>query len=206
MCSLTLNTYAKASEEIIAIQKNEKLSSSNETLTVPSSINIHLHMHMHTQTPERKTTLSLQSSKTSFTQGNEKKKQNSRFLPRILKIQGIVHITSTLNNTFLTCTDVNGNVFTRTTAGACGFKSSRRSTRYAAQVAGYTLAKKCVSRFQISKVRVKVKGLGYGKQSSIKGLFKGGLRIVHIQDITSIPFNGCRPPKPIRVKKRNKKK
>jgi len=132
------------------------------------------------------------------------KKKSKLILPPII-IQGIVHITTTLNNTFLTFTDKKGNVRIHTTAGACGFKGSRRSTRHAAQMAGIALGKKC-ARIGISKVLVKIKGLGYGKQSSIKGLYKGGLRILRLQDVTSIPFNGCRPPQKRRIKKRKGKR
>jgi small subunit ribosomal protein S11 len=111
-----------------------------------------------------------------------------------LGVQAIVHISNTLTNTILTLTDSKGNVKIRTTAGACGFKGSRRSTRHAAQVAGIAFAKKGV-KTGISRVLVKIKGLGYGKQSSIKGLYKGGMRILRIEDVTTLPFNGCRAPK-----------
>ena len=109
----------------------------------------------------------------------------------INKNQAIVHIANTLTNTIITLTDPKGNVQLRTSAGACGFKGSRRSTRHAAQMAGIALAKKAV-KTGIVRVIVKIKGLGYGKQSSIKGLYKGGIRVLRIEDVTTLPFNGCR--------------
>ena len=117
------------------------------------------------------------------------------------KAQAIIHITSTLSNTILTLTDSKGNILLSITAGACGFKGSRRSTKHAAQVAGLTLAKKAY-RLNIRRIFVKVNGIGYGKQSSIKGLFYGGLQIIRIQDVTSVPFNGCKPPLTRRIRKR----
>ena len=115
----------------------------------------------------------------------------------VIKAQAIVHINSTISNTIISVTDRNGNVKVRKSAGACGFVASRRSTRHAAQVVGVDVGRETV-RKGIRVVLVKVKGIGYGKQSSIKGLFKGGLKIIRVRDITSIPFNGCRPPIPKR--------
>jgi small subunit ribosomal protein S11 len=108
--------------------------------------------------------------------------------------QAIVHVSSTYNNTLVTITDVDGNVRARTSAGACGFQGSRRSTRHAAQIAGTSVAKTCVKQ-GIRRVLVHVKGLGYGKFSCVRGLGKGGLTVLRIVDVTTIPFNGCRPPK-----------
>ena len=108
--------------------------------------------------------------------------------------QGIVHVFSSLNNTLVTVTDTDGNIRARTSAGAAGFQGSRRSTRHAAQTAATALAKVGIKR-GITRVIVKMKGLGYGKQSSIRGLAKGGMKVLRIEDVTPLPFNGCRPPK-----------
>lgn len=110
------------------------------------------------------------------------------------QVQGIVHVASTLNNTFVSITDLAGNVRARMSAGACGFTGSRRSTRHAAQVAATAVAKFGLKQ-GIKAVHVEVKGLGYGKQSSIRGLAKAGMKILRIEDVTALPFNGCRPPK-----------
>lgn len=107
---------------------------------------------------------------------------------------GIVHITSSLNNTLLTLTDSFGNTKASSSCGSVGFRGSRRSTSYAAQAGAEALATKAKALGYFS-VHVRVKGIGYGKESSVRGLQIGGLLLTHIEDVTPVPFNGCRPPK-----------
>ena len=110
----------------------------------------------------------------------------------------IAHIQSSLSNTIISITDSFGNVKTWCSSGTAGFKGSRRSTNYAAQATAETAARNAVM-LGIRQVDVRIQGLGYGKESSLRGLQIGGLIITKIYDITPIPFNGCRPPKKRRV-------
>ena len=114
------------------------------------------------------------------------------------KIRAIAHIQSSLSNTIISITDYRGNVQTWSSSGSVGFKGSRRSTNYAAQATAENVARTAI-QLGIRFVEVKIKGLGYGKDSSIRGLAKGGLKITNISDITPIPHNGCRAPKKRRV-------
>lgn len=111
---------------------------------------------------------------------------------------GIAHIASTFNNTMITITDVQGNTISWCSAGVEGFKGSRKSTPYAAQVAAETAAKKA----QIHGMRtleVEVSGPGSGRESALRALQAAGFTITSIRDVTPIPHNGCRPPKRRRV-------
>jgi small subunit ribosomal protein S11 len=105
-----------------------------------------------------------------------------------------VHIHSSSNNTILTFTDHFGQVKAWNSAGASGFKGARRSTNYAAQQAAEILAKK-IRALGFQTISVQLKGLGSGRESSVRGLKLGGLKIQQISDLTPIPHNGCRPPK-----------
>lgn len=107
---------------------------------------------------------------------------------------GIVHVMTSLNNTIFTLTDLSGDARASASAGSVGFKGSRRSTSYAAQAGAEALAQKAVS-LGFQAVHIKLKGIGYGKESSVRGLQLGGLQISGIEDVTPIPFNGCRAPK-----------
>ena len=111
---------------------------------------------------------------------------------------GIVHIASTFNNTMITITDVSGNVIAWSSAGARGFKGSRKSTPFAAQVAAGDAAAKAMEH-GLKSVSVVVKGPGAGRESALRALYAAGLKIQLIRDITPIPHNGCRPPKRRRV-------
>jgi small subunit ribosomal protein S11 len=111
---------------------------------------------------------------------------------------GIVHIASTFNNTMITITDVTGNVIAWSSAGARGFKGSRKSTPFAAQVAAGDAAAKAMEH-GLKSVSVVVKGPGAGRESALRALYAAGLKISLIRDITPIPHNGCRPPKRRRV-------
>jgi small subunit ribosomal protein S11 len=121
----------------------------------------------------------------------------SKFLKNI-KQKGIVHIQSTKNNTLITLTDLEGNTKFWTSAGSLGFKNSRKSTTYAAQAAAEELANKALN-LGFSSVIVKIKGLGYGKETTVRALYKSRLIITKLIEQTPIPHNGCRPPKKRRV-------
>jgi len=111
---------------------------------------------------------------------------------------GIVHIQSTFNNTIVTITDTGGNVIAWSTAGVQGFKGSRKSTPFAAQMAANDAAKKAMEHGMRS-VEVYVKGPGPGRESALRSLQAAGFNVVLIKDVTPIPHNGCRPPKRRRV-------
>ncbi|MBI4654979.1 MAG: 30S ribosomal protein S11 [Nitrospirae bacterium] len=111
---------------------------------------------------------------------------------------GCAFIQATFNNTIVTITDPNGNVITWSSAGAQGFKGSRKSTPYAAQIAAGVVARKAVD-LGVRKVDVFIKGPGAGRESAIRALQSAGLEINLIKDITPVPHNGCRPPKRRRV-------
>lgn len=108
--------------------------------------------------------------------------------------QGVVHISSTFNNTLITITDVSGNVLAWSSAGARGFKGSRKSTPFAAQVAAGDAAAKAMEH-GLRSVSVMVRGPGAGRESALRAIAAAGLRVQLIKDVTPIPHNGCRPPK-----------
>ena len=107
---------------------------------------------------------------------------------------GVAHIHSTFNNTIVTITDDNGNAVARSSAGALGFKGSKKSTPFAAQMASEAAAKAALDCGMI-KVEVTVKGPGPGREAAIRSLQVAGLEITSIKDCTPVPHNGCRPPK-----------
>ena len=111
---------------------------------------------------------------------------------------GVVHIQSTFNNTIVTITDTMGNVVAWSSAGVQGFKGSRKSTPFAAQLAAQDAAKKAMEHGMRS-VEVYVKGPGPGRESALRALQATGFSVVMIKDVTPIPHNGCRPPKRRRV-------
>ncbi len=111
---------------------------------------------------------------------------------------GIAHIQSTFNNTIVTITDLAGNVVSWSTAGARGFKGSRKSTPFAAQLAAEDAARKAQDH-GVSSVAIFVKGPGAGRESALRAFQNVGLRVTLIRDVTPIPHNGCRPPKRRRV-------
>ena len=112
--------------------------------------------------------------------------------------KGSAHISATFNNTIVTITDVAGNAVSWASAGELGFKGSRKSTPYAAQMAAETAAKAAMDH-GMKTVEVFVKGPGAGRESAIRALQATGLDISLIKDVTPIPHNGCRPPKRRRV-------
>ena len=111
---------------------------------------------------------------------------------------GIAHIRSTFNNTIVTITDTQGNTISWASAGGLGFKGSRKSTPFAAQMAAETAAKAGVEQ-GLKTVEVAVKGPGAGREAAIRSLQAAGLEVSVIRDVTPVPHNGCRPPKRRRV-------
>ncbi len=111
---------------------------------------------------------------------------------------GVAHIAATFNNTIVTITDVSGNVISCSSAGACGFKGSRKSTPFAAQLAAESAARKA-QEHGMRTVQVFIKGPGSGRESAIRALQSAGFKVSLIRDVTPIPHNGCRPPKRRRV-------
>ncbi|MDO1604533.1 30S ribosomal protein S11 [Lactobacillus sp. YT155] len=111
---------------------------------------------------------------------------------------GVAHIHSTFNNTLVMITDVNGNAVAWSSAGALGFKGSRKSTPFAAQMAGETAAKEAMEH-GMKTVEVSVKGPGSGREAAIRSLQATGLDVTAIRDVTPVPHNGSRPPKRRRV-------
>lgn len=107
---------------------------------------------------------------------------------------GVAHIHSTYNNTIVTITDPTGNAIAWSSAGALGFKGSRKSTPFAAQMASEAAAKAAMEH-GVQKVDVSVKGPGPGREAAIRSLQAAGLDITSIKDVTPVPHNGCRPPK-----------
>lgn len=111
---------------------------------------------------------------------------------------GIVHIRSTFNNTLVSVTDVNGNVIAWASAGVRGFRGSRKSTPFAAQLAADEAAKRA-QEHGLQTVSIRISGPGAGRESALRGVQSAGLRVTSIKDVTPIPHNGCRPPKRRRV-------
>jgi len=112
--------------------------------------------------------------------------------------RGVAHIKSTFNNTVVTITDVKGNAISWASAGGVGFKGSRKSTPFAAQLAAEKAAKEAMDH-GMKEVEVMVKGPGAGREAAIRSLQAAGLEVNLIKDVTPIPHNGCRPPKRRRV-------
>ncbi|MBM6985258.1 MAG: 30S ribosomal protein S11 [Acidaminococcaceae bacterium] len=113
-------------------------------------------------------------------------------------VAGVAHIKSTFNNTLVTISDLNGNVISWASAGGLGFRGSRKSTPFAAQMAAETATKAAMDH-GMKTVEVYVKGPGAGREAAIRALQATGLEVNSIKDVTPIPHNGCRPPKRRRV-------
>jgi small subunit ribosomal protein S11 len=107
---------------------------------------------------------------------------------------GVAHIQATFNNTVITITDVAGNTIAASSAGLVGFKGSKKSTPYAAQMAAEDVAKKAMEH-GVRQIGVLVKGPGSGREPAARGLQAAGFKITYVRDVTPIPHNGCRPPK-----------
>jgi len=126
-----------------------------------------------------------------------KKKKTKKKLSRV-EANGIVHIKATFNNTIVTVADSNGRTISWGSAGKVGFKGSKKSTPFAAQLAASVAAKEATA-LGLRRVEVWVKGPGSGREAAIRSLAATGLEITLIKDVTPIPHNGCRPPKRRRV-------
>jgi small subunit ribosomal protein S11 len=128
------------------------------------------------------------------------KRTSARRAKRVKKNirDGIAHIKSTFNNTVVTITDLSGNTIAWSNAGVVGFKGSRKSTPFAAQLAGKDAAEKAMEH-GVRNVAVYVKGPGSGREAALRALHAAGLTVTSLQDVTPIPHNGCRPPKRRRV-------
>ena len=113
--------------------------------------------------------------------------------------KGAAHIRSSFNNTMVTVTDANGNALSWASSGGLGFRGSKKSTPFAAQMAAETAAKAAIENYGLKTVEVYVKGPGQGRESAIRALQSAGLEVTMIKDVTPIPHNGCRPPKRRRV-------
>ncbi len=131
---------------------------------------------------------------------NKKTTGASRPKPKEKKniAQGVVHIQSTFNNTLVTIADVKGDVISWSSAGAIGFKGTKKGTPFAAQIAAENAARKAMEH-GLRRVDVYVKGPGSGRETAIRSLQAVGLEVSLIKDVTPIPHNGCRPPKRRRV-------
>ena len=125
------------------------------------------------------------------------KKKTKKNIKRTISV-GKVYIQASYNNTLIYISDITGNILIWKTAGSEGFKGSKKSTPYAAQVASKSLAKLAKDTFGLTSVEVFIKGPGPGREAAIRGL-AGYLKVTYIADITSIPHNGCRPSKERRV-------
>ncbi|MGH8933142.1 MAG: 30S ribosomal protein S11 [Egibacteraceae bacterium] len=131
-------------------------------------------------------------------QPGPKAKQRARKKERRQVSHGVAHIKSSFNNTIVTITDPQGNVLSWASSGNVGFKGSRKSTPYAAQMAAEKAARGA-AEYGVRKVDVYVKGPGSGRETAIRSLQAHGLEVAAIKDVTPIPHNGCRPPKRRRV-------
>lgn len=123
-----------------------------------------------------------------------KKRKEKRTIP-----VGKVKVQATFNNTIISVTEPNGNVLSWSSAGAQGFKGSKKSTPFAAQIAAEKAAKMAMDTYGLRSVDVDVKGPGAGREAAVRALTGIGLRVNSIKDVTPIPHNGCRPPKRRRV-------
>jgi small subunit ribosomal protein S11 len=117
---------------------------------------------------------------------------------RIIPI-GRAYVQATYNNTIITLTDMQGNVISWASAGGEGFKGSRKSTPFAAQMAAKTAAQNAINNAGLHSVEVFVKGPGIGREAAVRSLFQAGLNVTKIKDVTPVPHNGCRPKKRRRV-------
>lgn len=114
-------------------------------------------------------------------------------------LSGVVHVEATFNNTRVVITDVQGNVLSWCTGGKLGYKGSRKSTAYVAQVIAGEAAKKAMLTYGLKEVQVEVKGPGAGRESAVRGIAQAGLEVTVLRDVTPLPHNGCRPPKRRRI-------
>ena len=126
------------------------------------------------------------------------KKKRGKKKSRKVEANGVAHVKATFNNTIVTITDATGKTVSWASAGKVGFKGSKKSTPFAAQLAGTNCAKEAMD-MGLRRVEVWVKGPGSGREAAIRSLSAAGLEVSLIKDVTPIPHNGCRPPKRRRV-------
>lgn len=117
---------------------------------------------------------------------------------KVVDAEGMAHVSATFNNTTVTITDARGNAISWSSAGKAGFKGSKKSTPFAATVAGEQAGREAFSA-GVRRVHVEVQGPGSGRESAVQALATAGLQVKSIRDVTPIPHNGCRPPKRRRV-------
>ena len=132
-------------------------------------------------------------AKKSFKKKSAKKKEKK------IIAHGIVHIQATFNNTLVSISDLEGNVLASSSAGAQGFRGSRKSTPFAASQAAHTAAVAARDQYGMKYCEVRIKGPGAGREAAIRSIQAAGLEVRAIKDVTPIPHNGCRPPKRRRV-------
>ncbi len=135
------------------------------------------------------------TAETDVVKGVTKKKRGKK---KRLVLRGQAHILATYNNTIVTLTDQTGNVLVTCSAGQVGFKGPKKSTPYAAGIVVKTALER-VRDYGLKEVEVFVKGVGVGREAAIRALYANGLNLVSIKDVTPVPHNGCRPPRPRRV-------
>ena len=140
-----------------------------------------------------------QPAKPAATGKDKKKKEFKKKKERRTVPHGLAHIAASFNNTQITITDTDGRTLCWSSAGAIGFKGSRKGTPYAAQQASLSAASNARDQYGLKSVEVRVQGPGSGRESAVRALAAAGLHIVVIRDVTPIPHNGCRPPKRRRV-------
>src|SRR3990172_2814751 len=140
------------------------------------------------------------ASKTPPSQQQLQQTASARARKKVKKnvAEGIAHIHASFNNTIVTITDRQGNALAWSTSGANGFKGSRKSTPFAAQVAAETVGKSA-AECGVKNLEVRIKGPGPGRESAVRALNAAGFKITSISDITPVPHNGCRPPKKRRI-------
>ena len=124
-------------------------------------------------------------------------KKSSKKVKKVV-VDGLAHVSATFNNTIINITDRQGNTVAWATAGGSGFRGSRKSTPYAAQIAAERAAEKA-QEFGMKNVEVFVRGPGPGRESAVRAINAKGIRVNNITDVTPLPHNGCRPPKKRRV-------
>jgi len=123
-----------------------------------------------------------------------RKKKQKRTVTR-----GIINIHTTFNNTIVNITDPQGNTIVWESGGTVGFKGTRKSTPYAAQLAAQRALRRAINEFGLQEAEIRVKGPGAGRESALRAVFASGIRVTAIRDVTPIPHNGCRPPARRRV-------
>ncbi len=126
------------------------------------------------------------------------KSTKTRRTKKVVEAEGVAHIKATFNNTVITIADGAGNAIVWSSAGKAGFKGSKKSTPFAATLAGEQAGREAMG-LGVRRVKVRVRGPGSGRESAIQALASAGLQIKSIQDVTPLPHNGCRPPKKRRV-------